>query len=326
MREYTVRKILHTLLTLFAIVTILFFIFRMLPVDTTDQVISEALDEAAQLRLETAFGLDKPLYVQYCLYLKNIVTFEWGLSFSSSEKVFDILQYRFWNTIYLMVTGMCLTFVVGIGFGIIMACRKNSHMDLGGIISALVMQSTPPFITGILFLIILRYRFEFFPTGGMHSPGVLPEKGVAIFFSWDFLHHLILPAVSVSLCYLSTPMLIMRDAMIDVMDKDYIELAKAKGLAPHVVLVKHAARNALLSVVAVSSIMFGFAIGGQMTVEHAFSWPGLGHLLVQSAKSHDYPVLQATFLVLAVLVIFLNLVSDISYSYLNPRIKIEGDS
>ena len=322
MREYIVRRILYTLLTLFGVATILFLIFRMLPGDPTAQVISPALDEAAQARLKQAFGLDKPLYIQYVLYLKNLIMLDWGRSFTSSKKVFDILQYRFWNTIFLMGAGMCFTLIVGIGLGMIMAWRREGTLDIGATLGALVFQSAPPFITGLVLLMALSYRLDLFPTGGMHTPGISLGKGFAIFFSKDFLHHLILPTITVAFYYLATPMLIMRDSMLEVMGSDFIELAKAKGLPPHVVMIKHAARNALMAVVTVSSVMIGFAIGGQVIVEQVFSWPGMGQLMVEAASSHDYPVAQATFLVLAAVVIFLNLVADLSYCYLDPRIKI----
>ncbi len=325
MQEYILRRIFYTLVTLFGVATILFFVFRIMPGDPTAQVISPALDEVAQARLKEAYGLDKPLLVQYGLYLKNLVVLDWGRSFTSSRQVFDILMYRFWNTIFLMGAAMCFVLVAGTGIGMIMAWRRGGIMDSGGTILALIFQSAPPFVTGLLMLMVLSYRFGFFPTGGMHTPGVPVGQGLGVFFSYDFLHHIILPTITIALYYLATPMLIMRDSMLEVMGSDFIELAKAKGLAPHVVMIKHAARNALLAVVTVSSLMVGFAIGGQVLVESVFSWPGMGQLMVEAASSHDYPVAQATFLVLAAIVIFLNLIADISYCYLDPRIKIGKD-
>jgi peptide/nickel transport system permease protein len=322
MREFIIRRTLYTLFTLFAVATILFFIFRMLPGEPTAQVISPALDEAAQARMKAAFGLDKPLYVQYVLYLKNIVTLEWGRSFTTSKKVFDMLSYRFWNTIFLMGAAMCFTLIAGIGLGMIMAWRRSGSLDVGATVSALVLQSAPPFVTGILLLMVLSYRLDIFPTGGMHTPGMRLETGIHILFNKDFLHHLVLPTITVAFYYLATPMLIMRDSMLEVLGSDFIELAKAKGLAPRVVMMKHAARNALLPVLTVSSIMVGFAIGGQVIVEQVFSWPGMGQLMVEAASGQDYPVAQATFLILAAVVIVLNLIADISYSYLDPRISV----
>ena len=326
MQEFIIRRILYTLLTLFGVATILFFMFRIVPGDPTAQVISPALDEVAQARLKEAYGLDKPMLVQYALYLKNLVTLEWGRSFTSSRKVFDIMTYRFWNTIFLMGAAMCFVLVIGTGLGMVMAWRRQGPLDIGGTVVALVFQSAPPFVSGLLLLMVLSYRLDLFPTGGMHTPGVALGAGLAVFLSADFLHHLVLPTITVALYYLATPMLIMRDSMLEVMGSDFIELAKAKGLAPHVVMIKHAARNALLAVVTVSSLMIGFAIGGQVLVESVFSWPGMGQLMVEAASSHDYPVAQATFVVLAALVIILNLISDISYCYLDPRIKLGKDS
>lgn len=322
MQEYIIRRVLYTLLTLFGVATILFFVFRIMPGDPTAQVISPALDPVAQARLKEAYGLDKPLMVQYVLYLKNMVVFDWGRSFTSSREVFDILAYRFWNTIFLMGAAMCFVLVVGTAIGMVMAWRRGSWFDSAGTVVALIFQSAPPFVTGLLLLMVLSYRLDLFPTGGMSTPGVQMSKGLGMFFSADFLHHLVLPTITVALYYLATPMLIMRDSMLEVMGSDFIELARAKGLAPRVVMIKHAARNALLAVVTVSSLMIGFAIGGQVLVESVFSWPGMGQLMVEAASSHDYPVAQATFLVLAALVIFLNLISDISYCYLDPRIKL----
>ena len=322
MQEYIIRRILYTLLTLFGVATILFFIFRIMPGDPTAQVISPALDPVAQARLKEAYGLDKPLLVQYLLYLKNLVVFDWGRSFTSSQPVIDIMAYRFWNTIFLMGAAMCFVLVAGTGLGMVMAWRRGGPLDTGGTVMALVFQSAPPFVTGLLLLMVLSYRMDLFPTGGMHAAGVSIGKGLGVFLSVDFLHHLVLPTITVALYYLATPMLIMRDSMLEVMGSDFIELAKAKGLAPHVVMIKHAARNALMAVVTVSSLMVGFAIGGQVLVETVFSWPGMGQLMVEAAQSHDYPVAQATFLVLAAIVIFLNLLADISYCYLDPRIKI----
>ncbi|MCP4021039.1 MAG: ABC transporter permease [Desulfobacteraceae bacterium] len=322
MQEYIIRRTLYTLLTIFGVATILFFIFRIMPGDPTAQVISPALDEAAQIRLKQAYGLDKPLYIQYVYYLKNLVTLDWGRSFTTAENVFDILAYRFWNTIFLMGSAMCFVLIVGPGLGMLMAWKRGSLTDNTGTVLGLIFQSAPPFVTGLLLLMILSYRMDLFPTAGMHTPGSAMGKGFTLFFSWDFIHHLILPAITVALYFLAMPMLVMRDSMLEVMGSDFIELARAKGLAPHVVMIKHAARNALMAVVTVSSVLVGTAIGGQVLVENVFSWPGMGKLMVEAASSHDYPVAQATFLVLAVIVIVLNLLADISYCYLDPRIKI----
>jgi peptide/nickel transport system permease protein len=323
-QEFIIRRIIYTIFTIFAVATILFFIFRIMPGDPTAQVISPALDEASQARLKESFGLDKPLYIQYGLYLKGLVTLDWGRSFTTSKPVFDILKYRFWNTIFLMGAAMSFTLILGTAIGMVIAWKRGGPLDVSATVSALVLQSAPPFVTGILFLMILSYKLDLFPTGGMNTPGERLPGGIAMLFNKDFLHHLILPTITTAFYYLATPMLIMRDSMLEVTGSDYIELAQAKGLSPMTVMIKHAARNALLPVFTVSSVLIGFALGGQVIVEQVFSWPGMGQLMVEAASSHDYPVAQATFLLLATLVIVLNLLADISYCYLDPRISVPG--
>ncbi len=324
MGDYILRRLIYTLITIFAVASILFIVFRMLPGEATLQVISPAMDEAVQERMRAAFGLDQPLWQQYFIYLKNLVTLEWGRSFVSAQEVTDILAYRFWNTILLMAAGMCMTLVLGIGFGIIMAWKRNSALDVGGTVISLIFQAAPPFITGLLLLIVLSYRLGIFPTGGMYPPGMRPEGLLELLAMPEFWHRIVLPTITVGAYYIATPMLIMRDSMLEVLGSDFIELAKAKGLKPSRVMLRHAARNALLGVVTIASIMVGFAVGGQVVVESLFSWPGMGQLMVESAASHDYPVAQGTFLTLAILVISLNFLTDVAYCYLDPRIKISS--
>lgn len=322
MLDYTLRRLVYTLLTIFAVASILFIIFRMLPGDPTLQVISPAMDAAVQERMKEAFGLNEPVWKQYLIYMKNLVTLEWGRSYVSAQPVTEILAYRFWNTILLMSAGMCLTLVIGISFGIVMAWKRNSALDIGGTVISMVFQAAPPFITGLLLLMVLSYRLGIFPTGGMYPPGMRPDGVLDLLMMPEFWDRIVLPTITVGAYYLSTPMLIMRDSMLEVLGSDFIELAKAKGLKPSKVMISHAARNALLGVVTISGILIGFAVGGQVVVESLFSWPGMGQLMVESAASHDYPVAQGTFLMLAVLVIGLNFLTDILYCYLDPRIKI----
>ncbi|MDA9567451.1 ABC transporter permease [Planktomarina temperata] len=322
MLDYILRRLVYTLITIFAVASILFVLFRMLPGEPTMQVISPAMDPAVQERMKAAFGLNEPIWVQYGIYLKNLVTLEWGRSFVSAQEVTDILGYRFWNTVLLMAAGMCMTLVLGISAGIIMAWRRSGAIDFFGTVVGLIFQAAPPFITGLLLLMVLSYRLGLFPTGGMYAPGMRPEGIFDLLTTADFWHRLVLPTITVGMYYISTPMLIMRDSMLEVLGSDYIELARAKGLKNRVIMLRHAARNAMLGVVTIAGIMVGFAIGGQVVVESLFSWPGMGQLMVESAAQHDYPVAQGTFLMLAILVISLNFITDILYSYLDPRIKI----
>ena len=325
MRAFLVRRVLGSLLILFAVASILFVLFRMMPGDPTAQVISPALDDAAQARLKQAFGLDKPLWEQYVIYIKNLVTLEWGRSFTSGEPVSSLLSGWLVNTVLLMSAGLAIAVGLGVALGVMMAWWRNGPLDVGATLTAMILQAAPPFVTGILLLILLSYRLDLFPAAGILTPGSAITGMWATVTSADFLHHLVLPTITITAYYLAMPTLVMRDSMLEVLGSDYIEFARAKGLEPRVIMVAHAARNALLAVVTVSSLIVGYAIGGQVVVETVFSWPGMGKAMVEAALRLDYPVAQAAFFLLAALVIVLNLLTDLSYSLLDPRIRT-GDA
>jgi peptide/nickel transport system permease protein len=324
LKEYVVERVGYMLLTMFLIATLLFFLFRLVPGDPTITVISPQMDQAAIDHLRHIFGLDRPLWEQYLIFLKNMATLDFGRSFSSGQEVTQIIAYRLVNTLLLMSVGMVLALVLGVGFGTVMAWRRGGALDIGGTIASLVFQSAPPFITGLLLLIVFSYRLHWFPIGGMFAPGTRPANVFRLLLEPDFYYRLVLPTVTLTSYYLATPMLIMRDGMLEVMSSDYVDFAKAKGLSPARVMVRHAARNALMGVVTVASITIGFAIGGQVIVETLFSWPGMGQLMVEAASQHDYPVALASFLVLAAVVVVLNLLTDLLYGWLDPRIKLSS--
>lgn len=322
MTTYLLRRLLSALFTLLGVAVILFVLFRMMPGDPTAQVLSPALDEAAQNRLKQAFGLDLPLWQQFLIYLKNMATLEWGRSFTSGQPVAQLLGLWLVNTVLLMSAGLTLAIACGVVLGIFMAARRGGALDHGATVVGLVFQASPPFVIGLLLLIGFSYQLEFFPSGGMFTAGTNPGSTWEIVASRDFLEHLALPTLTITALYVATPMLVMRDSMLEVLGSDYVEFARAKGLRPIRVLFRHAARNALLGVVTVSSLIVGFAIGGQVVVETVFSWPGMGKAMVDAALQHDYPVAQAAFFLMAAVVILLNFLTDLSYSLLDPRIRL----
>jgi peptide/nickel transport system permease protein len=322
MTAYLLRRLLSALLTLLGIAIILFVLFRMMPGDPAAQVISPALDEAAQSRLRQAFGLDLPLSQQFFIYLKNMFTLEWGRSFTSGQPVAELLGLWLVNTVLLMSAGLVLAITLGVVLGIFMAARRGGALDHGATVVGLVFQASPPFVIGLLLLIGFSYQLDLFPSGGMFTPGTSSGSNWDIVMSRDFLDHLVLPTLTITSLYVATPMLVMRDSMLEVLGSDYVDFARAKGLHPARVLFRHAARNALLGVVTVSSLILGFAIGGQVVVETVFSWPGMGKAMVDAALQHDYPVAQASFFLMAAVIIVLNFLTDLSYSLLDPRIRL----
>lgn len=322
MMTYVARRLFSALLTLLGVAVILFILFRMMPGDPTAQVISPALDDAAQARLKQAFGLDLPMWRQFVIYLMNLATLKWGRSFTSGQPVANLLGHWMVNTLLLMSAGLVLAITIGIVLGILMAARRGGALDIGATVVGLVCQAAPPFVIGILLLMGLSFQSDLFPSGGMFTPGTDPGDTWALVTSADFLHHLVLPTLTITALYVATPMLVMRDSMLEVLGSDFVEFAHAKGLGPMRVLFRHAARNALLAVVTVSSLILGFAIGGQIVIETVFSWPGMGKAMVEAALQHDYPVAQAAFFLMAAVVIGLNFITDLSYSLLDPRIRL----
>lgn len=322
MTAYITRRLISSLLTLLGVAVILFVLFRMMPGDPTAQVISPALDAAAQARLKHAFGLDLPLWQQFFVYIKNMACLEWGQSFTTGQPVADLLGHWLLNTLLMMSVGLILAVVIGIVFGILMAARRGDALDHVATVTGLVFQAAPPFVVAIVLLIGFSYKLELLPSGGMVAAGTDQGSTWALVTSADFLKHLVLPTITIAAIYLATPMLVMRDSMLEVLGSDFVEFARAKGLSPSRVLFGHAARNALLAVATVSSLILSFAIGGQVVIETVFSWPGMGKAMVDAALQHDYPVAQAAFFMMAVIVIAMNFITDLSYSLLDPRIRL----
>lgn len=321
MNNYLVQRGVSTIFTILAVISLLFFLFRLIPGDPTTLVISPALDEIAQKRLLQLYGLDKPLYVQYFLYMKNFFTLQWGQSFSTQENVSTILWYRFWNTFSLVSVAVLSALFLGVIGGILAAWKRGKSFDSIILTGATFFQSTPIFFTGMLLLLLLSYKMGLFPTGLMHEPGFDSKTIWGKFLNIDFLHHLALPLLSAILYYLSLPLLIMRSSMIKELGSDYLLIARAKGLSNNRILFKHAARNALLPVITIASSLIGYAMGGQVILETVYSWPGMGLAMVESVQLHDYPVAQATFGLMAIFVITLNFVTDIIYCFIDPRIR-----
>jgi peptide/nickel transport system permease protein len=320
MRAYVVRRVIQLIFLFFALIIILFLIFRLLPGNPAAMVLGPAMNPesvAAQIRL---FGMDQPLYMQFYLYMKNLLTGHLGISFQYQKDVLDILADKFLNTIVLMGTAFFMTFVVGVVGGAYVAWGR--HHKLGEVLISVVLfiRSSPIFFTGMVLLTIFSYRLGWLPIGRMHTPGFYVENLFLSYFSIDFLEHLILPALTMMLYYLGNPFFVMRNSMLEIKGEDFIDIAKAKGINYRQLLFKHGVRNGLLPVVTMLSIMFAYTLGGQVVLETVFSWPGMGRELVIAVHNHDYPVAQGAFFLIGSMVITGNFLVDLLYAYLDPRI------
>lgn len=319
---YLIRRFLQALLALFIIATLLFFLFRMGLPDPTAALVSEGLSPEQRAEVRKQFGLDLPLWNQYLLFLKNAVTGDFGTSFHYRAPVADIIWERLGNTLVLMLAAIFLSYGVGIPLGAWLSWRRGTSADSLGIFFGLMFRSAPMFWTGMISILVFGVWFEWFPTSGMRT---LPYEAAGFWdkiLTLDFLHHLILPSLIVALFYLGSPLLIMRNTMLEVYGEDFIEMARAKGLPERAVLYRHAARNALLPVVTQLAVTIGLAAGGQVVVEVVFSWPGLGREILNAVRTSDFPLAQACFLIMAGFVIILNLLVDILYSTLDPRVRL----
>ena len=321
MPGYIFRRCIQMLFSLAIVATIIFFLFRLMPGDPTAAMVDPSIPREAREALIAQYGLDQNLWVQYKVFFGDLLKLDFGNSFYYKRSVTDILGDKLAATLILMFAAMIFAYGFGIFGGAWMAWRRGSFLESSAITFALVFRSAPTFWVGIIFIYFFSVKLGWFPSSGIRSPGAEANNMFQLFFSWDFVYHLILPAIVASLLFLATPLLIMRNTMLEVLGEDFIEMARAKGLKEKVVLYRHAARNALLPVVTAGALFVGSAVGGQVLLEYVFSWPGLGQEIVLSAQRHDYPLAQGSFIIMAALVMIMNLVADILYAYLDPRIS-----
>ncbi|MCH8552056.1 MAG: ABC transporter permease [Natronospirillum sp.] len=322
-RNYIIRRVMHGFLALFIIATLLFFLFRLGLPDPTAALITEGLTPAEREQIRARFGLERPLWEQYLIYLGNIVQGDFGFSFHYRAPVADIIWERLGNTMVLMLPAIALAYAAGVPLGAWLSWRRGSRTDTSGIFVGLMFRSAPMFWTGMIAILFFGIYLGWLPTSGMRT---LPYEASGFWdkiFTLDFLHHLILPALVVALYYLGSPMLIMRNTMLEVYGEDFVEMARAKGLPERRILYNHAARNALLPVVTQLAVTIGLAAGGQVVVEVVFSWPGLGREILNAVRTSDFPLAQASFLVMAAFVITLNLLVDMLYTLLDPRVSFK---
>lgn len=320
LRRYILRRIGEVIISLFFVATIVFLMFRLMPGDPTASMIEPGMPEEAQDMLLERFGLDKPLHEQYYAYMTNILQGDFGNSFHYRRPVTDIIGEKLFNTMFLTISSILFAYIIGVTGGVLLAWYRGSKLESLASALVLIARSLPPFFLGMLGLMIFSFWLGWLPHSGMRTTGYVAEGFFDLYFNLDFLKHLILPVIMSSIYYLARPMLVMRNTMLELTNADFVEMAKAKGLSKSPVMYVHAARNALLPIVTNLGLVMGMAISGAVTIEYVFGWPGLGREIVLSAQRHDYPLAQASFIMLAVLVMSMNIIVDILYGYLDPRV------
>ncbi|RAW46346.1 ABC transporter permease [Halorubrum sp. 48-1-W] len=324
-KRYVARRFALMLASLFIVITILFFLFRQVPGGPMSAFTNPRMSQAARQAVIEQYGLNDPLWRQYIRYMVNVAQLDFGQSFYYGSSVSALITDRFLNTMSLMLTAFTISYTVGTYLGAQLGWLRGTAKERVGMVVVLFVRSMPVFWTGMVILYVFGFQLDVFPIGGMRESTASYDTTTAKFLSTDFLYHLVLPVFTLSTYYTGLPLLLMRNNILEVLSESYIDTARAKGLTNRRVLFVHAARTAILPVVTAFAIAIGFAVGGQVLIEQVFSWPGLGREMVQASLRSDYPVAQGAFALLSAIVITMNFVADLAYTYLDPRVRL-GES
>jgi peptide/nickel transport system permease protein len=334
MLRVIVRRLLQLVVTLIALTTLVFFWLRSLPGGPVDALLGERATPQTRELLIRALGYDQPIWVQYGRFVKNVVTGNFGNSIRTGEPVMDVISRSFPATIELAVAAIIIAIGVGIPLGYVAAKHRGRLLDNATIIVTLIGISVPIFFLGYLLKDVLTQDVHIFPPSGRISTG-LDNTDVTGFFvldglitrefdaTADALWHLVLPAVTLATIPLAIIIRITRASVLDVLDEDYIRTADAKGLRDTTVRTRHVLRNALLPVVTTIGLQTGALLAGAVLTEKVYNWGGLGTLITDSiGGSRDYPVLQAIILLAALVFVLVNLLVDLSYAVIDPRVRV----
>ena len=319
--RYVSRRLLQGIPIILAIIVLNFFLLNLAEGDAVDVLAGEAGSATPEYmeQLRAKFGLDKPLPVQLFVYLKNVVTLDLGYSFRHDMPVSKLIVDRFWPTLLLMVSTIILAVGFGILLGLLAAVSLNTWKDAVITVFALITYATPLFWVGLMMIVVFSLNFGWFPTSGMENIAAFHEGFDRV---KDIAHHLVLPTITLSLFYLALYTRMMRASMLEQYGLDYVVTARAKGLTGRRITFVHVLRNALLPVVTMAGVQVGALIGGSVIVESVFAWPGLGMLAFESLFARDLNLLLGIFLLSSALVVAVNLIVDVIYSFLDPRIEI----
>ena len=319
--RYIIRRLFQAVPIVLAIIVLNFFLLNMAEGDAVDVLAGEAGSATPEYmaELRAKFGLDQPLPVQLLVYLKNIISLDLGYSFRHDMPVSVLIVDRFWPTLLLMVSTIILAVLFGILLGLLAAINLNTWKDAVISVFALITYATPLFWVGLMMIVVFSINLRWFPTSGMENIAAFYE-GFDRFV--DITHHLVLPTITLSLFYLALYTRLMRASMLEQYGQDYVVTARAKGLPERRITFGHVLRNALLPVVTMAGVQVGALIEGSVIVETVFAWPGLGMLAFESLFARDLNLLLGIFLISSVLVVVVNLIVDVIYCFLDPRIEV----
>ncbi len=358
MIQYTIRRLVASIPVLFGILAVTFALARSIPGNPCKAILGEKVSQATCDRFIEEKGLNEPIYVQFGIYMQDVAKGDFGNSIKFGKPIVDLMVERFPLTLELALNALVIAVIVGIPLGIFAAVRRNSFADVITMVFANIGVSVPVFFLGLMlsytFAILLKDTPFQLPPSGRLPAGVIPEPfhelwgwelganvvrdNIALFIGnmttlnalitgqwevfWQSIRYMILPSVALSTIPMAIIARMTRSSMLEVLGLDYIRTARAKGLTQNAVITKHALRNALLPVVTVIGLQLGLLLGGAVLTETVFGLTGVGRTLYESITGRDYPVVQGFTLLIAVIFVGANLLVDLSYAYLNPRIRL----
>jgi len=316
--RFITKKVAGSFLTLAFVLIFNFFLFRVVQADPVGTMFRGRNVPQARLdQMRSDFGLDDSMAKQFVLYLRETAQLNFGFSYQSRQPVWDEITSKVWPTVLLVGVSALLSALIGVIGGFIAAWRRGSAADYSITSSTMLFYSMPDFWLGMLLLVGFSVLLPWFPVGGMVDVRSDASGFAAIA---DRVHHLVLPGLTLTLAYLGEYAIVARSSLLDVMGEDYLTVARAKGLRDIQVRNRHAVPNALLPVVTLAAINLGFVLSGAIAVETVFSWPGLGKATTDAIRGPDLPMLQGLFLVFSAAVIIFNLLADLLYAVLDPRV------
>ena len=304
MHKYVLKRILLLIPVLLGVSLLVFAIMSLTPGDPAQLILGENAPKEAVLKLREEMGLNDPFFMQYFRFVKNAIMGDFGRSYTTGREVFGEIFARFPNTLILAVIGIIISVCIGIPIGIISATRQYSFLDSFSMVIALLGVSMPVFWLGLMLILTFSVKLGWLPSGG-----------------FDGFKSIILPAVTLGVGSAAIITRMTRSSMLEVIRQDYIRTARAKGVAEKVVINKHALKNALIPIITVVGLQFGHLLGGAVLTESVYSWPGVGRLMVDAIRQKDTPTVLAAVVFLAAAFSVVNLLVDILYAYVDPRIK-----
>jgi len=320
--RYILRKLLLAIPLIIGVVTIIFFLVELSPGNVADKFFTPDMTPDVRALIVHKYGLDQPMMVRYLLMLKNLATFDFGVSMVQERPVFDVIMQALPNTLLLSTVTLIVIFPTGILLGTLQGVRQGSVSDTGISLTSLFFYSMPSFWLALMLQLLFTLHWHILPTSGLHDTVMYdfmsPTQKLV-----DRAEHLILPGIAMGLASAAGTARYMRSSLLEVIRQDYIRTARAKGLPERTVIGKHAVRNALLPIITLMGLSLPFLFSGSVLIEYIFAWPGMGRLIVNAIFSQDTPLIIGCFFVFTLVVVAGNLLADIAYAMVDPRIQYD---